>query len=108
MIVRIMQQCVIPILTYETETWVFAKRTVYKLQVTQRYMDRMILSITLKDKKPLQWIRQKTKMEDTGNTVMRMKWRRAGHVSHMEPNRWTWIQLNGNHGDKSRTWDNLH
>lgn len=87
--IRVLNQCVIPVLTYATETWAFTAKTIHKMQVTQRNMERTILNIKRKDKKRIEWIREKTKMEDIRTTIMKAKWRWAGHVARMREDRWT-------------------
>ena len=43
-------QCILPVLTYELETWSLTKTPERKLQSVKRGMERIMLGITLKDR----------------------------------------------------------
>ena len=58
-------QCILPVLTYGSETWTLTKKMTTKIITTQRKMERIIMGITLRDKKKNSWIRQQTKVIDT-------------------------------------------
>ena len=59
---KVMNQCVLPVLTYGSETWTLTNRMATKLKVTQRKMERIMLGITLRDKKRNEWIRNQTRV----------------------------------------------
>lgn len=65
------------------------EKSAEKLQVAQRAMERAMLGITLLDRKRNEWIRRNTKVVDVVATIDHRKWRWAGHVAHMDTERWT-------------------
>ena len=82
-------QCILPVLTYACETWTMSQKMIKKFQTTQRKMERIMLGITLKDKKRNTWIREQTQLEDIVTFIKRSKWRWAGHLARREDGRWT-------------------
>ena len=48
-----------------------------------------MLGITLRDRKRLTWIRERTKVKDIIPVLKQQKWRWAGHAARMNDNRWT-------------------
>jgi hypothetical protein len=82
-------QCILPVLSYAAETWTLTKKQEQKIQVTQRRMERIMLGITLKDKKRNTWIRQQTKITDALTYIKKSKWRWAGHIARREDGRWS-------------------
>ena len=47
---KVMDQCILPTMTYGCQTWSLTKETKRKIQTTHRAMERKILHITLRDK----------------------------------------------------------
>ena len=88
-------------MTYGSETWGLTKAVGRKLKTTQRKMQRVMLGITLRDKKRATWIREKTKVEDITCNIKRKKWSWAGHLMRRTDDRWTvkvtkWQPRDGN------------
>ena len=52
-------------MTYGCETWALNNAMMDKLAVAQRKMERIMLGITLRDRKRNTWIRQETDVSDT-------------------------------------------
>ena len=77
-------QCILPVLTYGSETWSLTMRQANKLRVVQRKMERQMLGITLRDRKTSQWIRQQTRITDLIEYAKRSKWRWAGHIARCQ------------------------
>ncbi len=73
---KVCDQCILPVLTYGSETWRLTKELERKLRSAQRGMERRMLGITLRDKKRTSWIREQTKVEDILMT-------RSGHGQDM-------------------------
>ena len=86
---KIVEQIIIPIMTYGSETWSLTASQENKLQVAQRSMERKILGVTWQDRKSNAWIRERTKIRDIILTAKNSKWRWAGHVCRQETERWT-------------------
>ena len=86
---KLFNQCVLPTMTYGSETWNLTKQTVHQLQVAQRAMERAILGISLLDHVPNVEIRKRTKVTDITRKVASAKWRWAGHVCRREDGRWS-------------------
>ena len=82
-----------------------------KLISTQRAMERIMMGISLRDRKRATWIREQTKVEDIMSTIKKKKWTWAGHVMRRDDNRWTvrlteWIPRDGkrNKGRQRIRW----
>ena len=53
-----------------------------------------MLNITWKDHKTAQSIREKTKVRNIIETIIKLKWQWAVHVAIMSDNRWTsWLTM---------------
>ena len=78
-----------PIFTYGAETWNTTKHLARQLRTMQRAHERIMLNLTLKDRKTAIWIREKTKIKDVNVTVQQLKWNWAGHVMRRSDNRWS-------------------
>ena len=86
---RLFNECILPVMTYGSETWTLSKPIIEKLSVAQHKMERIMLGITLRDKKRNSWIRQQTSVTDIIDYVKKSKHRWAGHISRFTDNRWT-------------------
>ena len=84
-----MDSCVLPCLSYGSQTWIFNKFTEDKIQKSQRAMERSILNIKLKDKQRNKDIRKKTDVLDALHHTKTLKWKWAGHTARMTDGRWT-------------------
>ncbi len=108
---KVYNQCILPVLTYGSETWRVTKELERKLRSPQRGMERRMLGITWRDKKQTSGIREHTKVEDILVTIKNKKWTWAGHVMRRHHNRWTtrvteWQPRNGrrNQGRQRVRW----
>ncbi len=61
---KVYNQCILPVLTYGSESWRLTKELERKLRSAQRGRERRMLGITWRDKKRASWIREQTKAED--------------------------------------------
>jgi hypothetical protein len=86
---RVFNQCVLPTMTYGSETWSTTKILENKLKTAQHAMERKMLHITLRDKVKNTEIRLRTKVKDIIQKIKEAKWRWAGHVARRDDNRWT-------------------
>ncbi len=77
---EVYNQCILPVLTYESETWRLTKELQIKLRSAQRGMERRLLGITWRDRKRASWIREHTNVADILMTIKNKKWTWAGHV----------------------------
>ena len=82
-------QCIIPTVTYGSETWNLTKIQTMKLRSMQRVHERIMLNITWRDHKTAEWIREQTKLIDILETISKAKWTWAGHLTRRTDNRWT-------------------
>ena len=82
-------QCILPTVTYGSETWNLTKQQTLKLRTMQRAHERIMLNITWQDHKTAQWIREKTKVRGIMETISKPKWNWAGHVARRTDNCWT-------------------
>ena len=58
---QVMDQCVLPTVTYGCQTWSLNKKLTNKLRTAQRAMERKMLDLKLQDKTPCSEIRKKKK-----------------------------------------------
>lgn len=82
-------QCILPVLTYGAETLTLTRRTIHKIRVAQRAMERSMLGISLRDRVPNHEIRRRTRVVDAIERITTLKWNWAGHVARLTDNRWT-------------------
>jgi hypothetical protein len=82
-------ECILPVLTYGSETWSLNNTQLHKLVITQRKMERIMVGVTLRDRKRASWIREQTKVIDIMDHIRGNKHRWAGHVCRRTDNRWT-------------------
>lgn len=86
---RLFNQCVLPTMTYGAETWTLTQKTVHKMRVAQRAMERTMLGIRLQDRVRNTEIRRRTKVKDIGERVVELKWSWAGHMARRGDGRWS-------------------
>jgi len=99
---KVFDQCILPVLTYGSETWVLNAAISQRLQTTQRSMERCMLGITRRDRKRNTWVRKMTGVTDILGKVRSLKWMWAGHVARRNDNRWTSAVLNWTPRDVKR------
>ncbi len=97
---KVYKQCVVPVLTYDSETWHLTKELEKKQRSAQRGTERKMFGVTWRNRKRATWIREQTKVEDILTTTKMRKWSWAGHVKRSTDNRWTkrvteWQPRNG-------------
>ena len=86
---QVYNQCIIPTVTYGSETWNLTKIQTMKLRSMQRAHESIMLNITWRDQKTADWIREQTKLRDILETISKAKWTWAGHLTRRTDNRWT-------------------
>jgi len=99
---KVYEQCVLPVMTYGSETLTLTKASTNKLRVSQRAMERAMLGISLRDKKRNEWIRRKTGVTDVIHRIRSLKWQWAGHIARMDDKRWTKCVLDWRPYDRTR------
>lgn len=86
---KVLDSCILPSLSYASQSWIFNRQTSSKIQTTQRAMERSTLNIKLKHKRTNVYVRNKTKAIDALQHCKKLKWKWAGHVARMDSDRWT-------------------
>lgn len=66
---KIHDEYILPVMTYGCETWALNNAMAAKLAVAQRKMERIMLNITLRDRKQNTWIRHETGVSDIVNAI---------------------------------------
>ena len=82
-------ECILPVMTYGRETWSLSNTQFEKLVATQRKMERIMVGVTLKDRKSTNWIRKQSGVTDIIRNIRESKYRCSGHVVRRCDNRWT-------------------
>ncbi|GBP47671.1 Putative uncharacterized transposon-derived protein F52C9.6 [Eumeta japonica] len=80
----IMDSCILPTLTYSSQTWIFTNTIKNKIRSCQHAMERSILKLRRIDKKRNTDIRNKTKLVDALQHTMTLKWKWAGHIARYQ------------------------
>ncbi len=83
---KVINQCILPVLTYGSDTWRLTKELERKLKSAQREMERRTLGITWRDRKRASRNREQTKDEDILVTIKKTKYTWA-HVMQRRDNR---------------------
>ena len=78
---KIHDECILPVMTDGCETWALNNAMMDTLAVAQRKMERIMLGITLRDRKRNTWIRQETGVSDIINAIRKAKHRWAGQIA---------------------------
>ncbi len=86
--IKILESCVIPVLTYGAQSWSLTQRQVKRLQQTQNSMLRSILGIRLKDKVKNEIIRKQTGAKNIGYIIKKLKLKYAGHMIRNNSEKW--------------------
>ncbi|GBP25135.1 Putative uncharacterized transposon-derived protein F52C9.6 [Eumeta japonica] len=77
---KLFNTCILPVLTYGSETWALTRNIAKKLSTCQHAMERSMVGIKRKDKVRNSNIRSKTKVQDITLKIRRQKWKWAGHM----------------------------
>ncbi|XP_047998342.1 uncharacterized protein LOC125235798 [Leguminivora glycinivorella] len=85
---KLVDMCILPVLTYGAQTWSLTESQKSKLKVCQRDIERSILGVKRTDRIRNTTLRSKTRIADVGERTARLKWDWAGHVCRMHPDRW--------------------
>ena len=108
---QVMDQCIMPTMTYGCQTWSLNKQKTIKLRTAQRAMERKMLDLKLQDMIPCSQIRKRAKIIDIIEYTLKQKWKWAGHIARMKDNRRTqrcteWQPRRGkrSRGRPSRRW----
>ena len=82
---QVMDQCILPTMTYGCQTWSLDKQLTNKLRgTTQRAVERKMLNFKLQDKVPCSEIRQRTKIIHIIECTFKQKWKYAKTYSKNE------------------------
>lgn len=88
--VEVLEKCVLPVLTYGSQTWSLNGKTKHMIQVCQRRMERIILRVSLKDRIRNVDLRRTTGMKDAIDVAGGLKWQWGGHVARMQGTKWAY------------------
>ncbi|CAH2267916.1 jg8378 [Pararge aegeria aegeria] len=85
---KVFEQCVLPVMTYGSETWSLTMGPIRRLRVTQRAMERAMLGVSLRDQIRNAEIRRRTRVTDIAQRVAMLKRQWAGHIVRRKDGRW--------------------
>ncbi|CAK1589840.1 unnamed protein product [Parnassius mnemosyne] len=80
-------ECVLPVMTYGSETWSFTAGRMRKLKAAQRAMERAMLGVSLRDKLRNEDIHTRTRVTDIAQQISKLKWQWVGHIARRTDNR---------------------
>lgn len=84
---KILERCVMPVLSYGAQTWALTSTQMEGLRKTQRAMERSLLNIKRSDRIKNTNIRERTKIRDVGYNIKKSKFKYAGHVMRAKNDR---------------------
>lgn len=87
---KVLESCVVPVLTYGSQTWALTQRQIQRLKNTHNSMLRSILGIRLKDKINIKTIKAKTGAKSIGYKIKKLKLKYAGHLARGDPEKWSY------------------
>ena len=87
---KVYNQCILPTVTYGSETWNLTTKQTIKLRSMQRAHERIMLGVSLRDHIKSEEIRSKTGLLDIMSVISAKKWKWAGHLARLTDNRWTY------------------
>ncbi|CAH2244434.1 jg11614 [Pararge aegeria aegeria] len=74
---RTSSKCVLPEITYGSETWSLTEG----LRVTQRAVERAMLGVSLRDQIKNEEICRRNRVTDIAHRVAKLKWQWTGHIA---------------------------
>ncbi|CAH2208426.1 jg22159, partial [Pararge aegeria aegeria] len=77
---KVFDMCILPILTYGSQTWALTQKLEQKLAICQRSMERSMLHVKRLDKIRNESLRKETNITDVKVKIRKLKWKWAGHV----------------------------
>jgi len=86
---KILNNCIIPSLTYGAQTWALTKDLRSKIQSTQNRMVRSIMGVKWSDRISNIDLYKKAKIEKVGKRIMGLKFGYAGHLLRKNEFNWT-------------------
>ena len=86
---RLFEGAILPDLTYGSETWALTRRLENRIAVAQRRWERVMLGVSLLDRRRNDWVRDKAGLRDAVRICRERKWSWASRVAGMESCRWT-------------------
>ncbi|CAH2267392.1 jg27575 [Pararge aegeria aegeria] len=78
---KVFEQCVLPVMTYGSETLSLTMKRIRMLRVTHRAMERATLGVSLLDPIRNKEIRRRTGATDIAQRIAKLKWQWAGHIA---------------------------
>lgn len=91
----IFNSCLVPVMTYGSQTWSLTKQEAKVIKTTQNSLERSILQIRKKDKLKISVIKGKlSRNRNMYHEFRRKKWDWAGHLSRMKDFRWSYKVTN--------------
>ena len=82
-------ECVLSEMTFGCETWSLSNTQLEKLVTTQRKIERIMIGVTLKDRKSTNWVRKQSGVTDIIRNIRENKHKWSCHVARRHDNRWT-------------------
>jgi hypothetical protein len=88
-VIKVFNQCILPVMTYACETWPLTVQLVDRLKVAKRSMERSMLSMSLRERARNVEFQWPTTVVDIGRRAASLKWAWAGHVFRRNDGRWS-------------------
>jgi len=75
-----------PVFLYGAETWTTTKKMAQRLNSAYRAMERKMLNIKWQDHVTNNTLKERTKLPDLFDIILKKKWQWAGHIARMSDN----------------------
>ena len=85
---KLYNRCVLPAMTFVSETWTITKALERRLAAAQRNMERAI-GVSWQDHRTNGWMKRKTKVHDIIHVIKARKWAWDSHIGRVQDNKWT-------------------
>ena len=86
---KALYECMLPVMKYDCETWSLTNTQLEKMVTTQRKMERIMIGVTLKDRKSTNRIWKQICVTDIIMKIRESRHRWAKHVARIRDNRLT-------------------
>ena len=78
---QVFNQCVLPTLTYGSETWPITEEALQDIAICERKMERHMIGVRLADRVNNSELRRRSQVADAVRSILHLKHGWAGHVS---------------------------
>lgn len=109
---KVYNACILPCLTYGSQTWTLTKTLANKLSVCQNSIERSVIGVNRRDRVKITHIKNRTQFKKAHSVYRTLKWRWTGHMLRERQEKWTriiteWYPRDGKRskGGQTKRWE---